>query len=394
MNKTPTEAAKTHARHRRYGIAAGVGICALVVVGFLGFERYERVSYARTNAALADVKSATSTAPAVAPLPAIPALPPLDTVLYDKLILQVANLPVPKVVKTATTATSTPTSTPVTAPAVKPSKWPVKAAYPLPGAVLPFHRIVAYYGNFYSTKMGVLGEYPTAQMLSMLQAEVVKWQAADPTIPVIPAIHYIAVTAQGSAGADGKYRARMPDSEIMKAITLGRSINGLTFLDIQPGLSTPELETPYFDKYMAMPDVHLGIDPEFSMTGKGSKKPGTVIGTMDASDINWVTAHLAAIVDADHIPPKILVIHRFTQGMVTNYQNIILRPEVQIVMDMDGWGHQSNKLNAYHDYIQQEPVQFTGFKLFYKNDVKSGSTMLTPAQLLALSPQPLYIQFQ
>ena len=30
--------------------------------------------------------------------------------------------------------------------------------YPNPGALLPFHRIVAYYGNFYSTHMGVLGE--------------------------------------------------------------------------------------------------------------------------------------------------------------------------------------------------------------------------------------------
>lgn len=368
-----------------YGVATCVGICAVAFVAFVGIERYGRIVYVRTETgtALADVKGTATTTPAA---PAIPQLPPLDTALYDKLMKQVANEPLPKT-STATTATSTPVV------AVKAPKWPVKAAYPLPGAVLPFHRIVAYYGNFYSTKMGVLGQYPTAEMLSMLNAEVVKWQAADPSIPVIPAIHYIAVTAQGSGGVDGKYRARMPDSEIMKAITLARSIKGLAFLDIQPGLSTPEIETPYFDKYMAMPDVELGIDPEFSMSTKG-KKPGTVIGTMDASDINWVTAHLAAIVDADHIPPKILVIHRFTEGMVTNYRNIILRPEVQIVMDMDGWGHQSNKLTAYQDYISDEPMQFTGFKLFYKNDLLGGSVMLTPAQLLKLTPQPLYIQFQ
>lgn len=373
-------------KHRLYGIAAGVGVFALASGSFLGFEHYERVTYTRTSTALADVKGTAVQAPIV---PAAPELPPLDTALYDKLLARITNLPVPTpTVATATGATVTPAKVPL------PSKWPVKTAYPLPGAVLPFHRIVAYYGNFYSKQMGVLGEYPTAQMLSMLNAEVAKWQAADPTVPVIPAIHYIAVTAQGSAGADGKYRARMPESEIMKAITLGRSIKGLTFLDIQPGLSTPEAEISYFDKYMAMPDVHLGIDPEFSMTGKGSKKPGTVIGTMSASDINFVTAHLAKIVDDNHLPPKILIIHRFTEGMVTDYKNIVTRPEVQVIMDMDGWGHQSNKLTAYHDYIQQEPVQFTGFKLFYKNDVKGGSSILTPAQLLKLSPQPLYIQFQ
>jgi hypothetical protein len=261
-------------------------------------------------------------------------------------------------------------------------------------AVLPLHRIVAYYGNFYSTRMGVLGEYPVSEMLSRLDVEVKKWQAADPTIPVIPGIHYIAVTAQGSAGFDGKYRARMPDTEIQKAIDLARKIHGLAFLDIQPGLSTAQAETPLLDKYMAMPDVHLGIDPEFSMTRKGGKKPGTVIGTMDASDINAVTAHLAKIVDENHIPPKILIIHRFTQGMVTNYKNILIRPQVQIVMDMDGWGHQTNKIAAYHDYIQIEPVQYTGFKLFYKNDVKGGSAMLSDAQVLKLIPAPLYIQYQ
>ncbi len=30
-------------------------------------------------------------------------------------------------------------------------RWPIKGApYPLPGAILPFNRIVAYYGNLYS----------------------------------------------------------------------------------------------------------------------------------------------------------------------------------------------------------------------------------------------------
>src|SRR4051794_30068400 len=35
--------------------------------------------------------------------------------------------------------------------------WPTKAPYPVPGAVLPYKRIIAYYGNLYSTGMGILG---------------------------------------------------------------------------------------------------------------------------------------------------------------------------------------------------------------------------------------------
>ena len=38
--------------------------------------------------------------------------------------------------------------------------WPVGEAYPGMGALLPFSRIIAFYGNLYSTRMGVLGALP------------------------------------------------------------------------------------------------------------------------------------------------------------------------------------------------------------------------------------------
>jgi hypothetical protein len=64
-------------------------------------------------------------------------------------------------------------------------------------------------------------------------------------------------------------------------------------------------------------------------------------------------------------------------------------------MDMDGWGPGDRKIGTYNSYIKTEPVQFTGFKLFYKNDIKrAGSVLLTPAEILKLSPQPSFIQFQ
>ncbi|HEV3250529.1 MAG TPA: hypothetical protein VGZ71_06235, partial [Puia sp.] len=89
-------------------------------------------------------------------------------------------------------------------------RWPVKTHYPLAGAILPFNRIVAYYGNMYSKRMGILGEYPPAEMMQKLGVEIKKWEAADSTMPVQAALHYIAVTAQGSPGKNGKYSLRMP----------------------------------------------------------------------------------------------------------------------------------------------------------------------------------------
>jgi len=62
---------------------------------------------------------------------------------------------------------------------------------------------------------------------------------------------------------------------------------------------------------------------------------------------------------------------------------------------MDGWGVQSKKKTTYREFISKEPVQFTGFKLFYKNDFREpNSRMLTPAEVLQLKPQPIYIQYQ
>lgn len=273
-------------------------------------------------------------------------------------------------------------------------RWPVKHDFPRAGAVLPFNRVVSYYGNLYSRQMGALGEFPKAEMLRRLQAEVKKWTAADSLVPAVPALHYIAITAQNAPGKAGTYRLRMPHSQIDTVLNWAKEINALVFIDIQVGLSTLQQEVPEFEKYLSMPNVHFGIDPEFSM--KGGQRPGAVIGTFDAADINYVTGYLAGLVQKHNLPPKMLVVHRFTQGMVTNYKNIKLRPEVQVVMDMDGWGFSAKKVNTYKQFIYREPVQFTGFKIFYKNDTqRSGAAReMQPAEVLKLVPKPVYIQYQ
>lgn len=274
------------------------------------------------------------------------------------------------------------------------AKWPVKTDYSLPGAILPFKRIVAYYGNFYSSGMGILGELPPDEMLKKLREEVKKWEQADSQMPVLPAIHYIAVTAQHSPGQNRKYRLRMPFSEIDKAIELARRINGIVFLDVQVGHSTLQEELPPLEPYLRMAGVHLGIDPEYSM--KGGEVPCSVIGTFDAADINYASGYLAQLVRKYNIPPKILVVHRFIKEMVTHYKQIVTRPEVQIVMNMDGFGFPGKKKDSYITAIANEPVQFTGFKLFYKNDVRTPGwkTLMTPEEILNLYPSPVYIQYQ
>ena len=248
--------------------------------------------------------------------------------------------------------------------------------------------------------MGILGEFPRKEMLQKLDREAERWQKADPSKPIIKALHLVAISAQGTPQKDGKYRLRMSDKTIRKVISWGAQHGAIVFLDIQVGLADLKGELAFLEKYLKLPYVHLGIDPEFSM--KTGARPGTKIGTYDAADINDAVQFLSRVVKENNIPPKVLVVHRFTQRMVTNYKNIKLDPRVAVVIDMDGWGPPSLKIDSYRDYIVKEPVQYTGFKLFYYNDLKKVDHrsnhkvphVMEPAEVLALEPKPLYIQYQ
>jgi len=271
--------------------------------------------------------------------------------------------------------------------------WPVKSPQPPPGSILPAKRIVAYYGNPLSKRMGALGEFPKDEMLRRLKGEVAKWQAADPTVPVQPALHLIAVVAQGDPGKAGKYRMVMPDETVNQVYAWAKEAGAILFIDIQTGHDDIRNLLPRFEWLLKNPDVHLGIDPEFNLIASG-KKPGTRIGTYDAADINYVSGYLKDLVKKYNLPPKVFVVHRFTRNGVTNAKNIVLRPEVQLVMHMDGWGAPWLKRDSYKDYVVAEPVQYTGFKLFYHNDTKKGDPLMTPQDLLKLQPKPVYIQYQ
>jgi hypothetical protein len=268
------------------------------------------------------------------------------------------------------------------------ARWPVKGPAPAPGALLPEHLIIAYYGNPKSTRMGILGQLPPNEMLPKLERTAREWAQAEPGRKVVPALHLIATVAQGKPGGGGKYRLRHSDQHIEQVLGWAEERGWLVFLDVQIGHSTVADELPHLVKYLERPYVHLALDPEFAMKLGGV--PGQRIGTLDATDINVAVQLLADIVEKKKVPPKVLVVHRFTQRMLTNHDQIKLDPRVQVVVDMDGFGAPWLKEDAYKFFIAPEPVQFTGFKLFYKND----KPMMSPERVLELWPSPVYIQYQ
>jgi hypothetical protein len=230
-------------------------------------------------------------------------------------------------------------------------------------------------------------------MLARLDREVNAWEKADPATPVQPALQLIAVMAAGHPGDDGKYRIRMPDAVIRQVIGWAERRDAIVILDIQPGRSTVQDELKPLLSWLRSPDIHLALDPEWAMDD--DQVPGKVVGSLDAADINHAVRTLSDLVTKNGLPPKVLVVHRFTQGMVTNVNDIVTDdPNVQVVLDMDGWGPRATKLNSYNAWVASTKIPYMGFKLFYRNDTKGGSKMMTPAQLLSLARVPMYIQYQ
>ena len=270
--------------------------------------------------------------------------------------------------------------------------WPTLPT-PRPDAILPARRIIAFYGTPRSTRMGILGELPPAQMMARLEQVAAEWTAADPGTPAAPALHLIATVAHAAPGVDGRYRIRHGPDVIEQVIGWAATRGWLVFLDIQVGQSTVESELPRLLPYLARPNVHLALDPEFAM--KDGRLPGRYIGTLDAAEVNHAIGALERLVDSLALPPKVVVVHRFTRDMLTNSRAIRVDPQgrVQVVIDMDGFGTPGGKLGIWRQIILRWPVQYTGLKLFTKS--RNDTPMMGPAEVLQrFWPAPVYIQYQ
>lgn len=263
-----------------------------------------------------------------------------------------------------------------------------KAAQSEPGALLPQYRILAYYGHPNATTMGILGEYSKDELFKKLTEQKGAYEAADPARPVKMAFELIASVAQQEPADNGTYLLHTDDKTIQQYADFARDHDMILILDLQIGRSTIKDEIASVSQFLKLPYVHLGLDPEFAV---GSDQiPNEVIGGIDAKDVKAAQNELAAIASKNKIPPKILVVHRFTENMVTNSSQIEAVAGVQTVIDFDGFGDPDSKIGLYEHIMSLGGAQFAGFKLFYKKD----DPLLTPAKVVALNPAPDFVVYQ
>jgi hypothetical protein len=259
----------------------------------------------------------------------------------------------------------------------------------LPGGgrrLFPDRRVVAFYGNPRDDELGALGIGTPAQAGRRLvkQAKPYDLKAR----PVLPAMELITTVATAAPGPSGEYRDHMSFATIRKYLKAARQVHALLVLDIQPGRGQfgPEIER--LAPFLREPDVGLALDPEWHV-GPG-ELPGKVIGSMDADVVNAAATYMAKMVRERALPEKLLIVHRFTDNMIARADRLKPVRGVQTVINVDGFGANSVKVAKYHSFVKSTPTMRRGFKLFYKEDVKT----MSPKSVMALSPRPDVVVYE
>jgi len=262
--------------------------------------------------------------------------------------------------------------------------------------ILPRHRIVAYYGAPQDPELGVLGTAPLDVNARRLETRAREF--SRPGRPALPAFELIATLAQSAPGDDGLHRLRQTDAVIARHLRAARAAKGLLVLDIQPGQADFVEEVKALERWLVEPDVSLALDPEWSVPD--GVQPGSVIGSTDAATVNEVADYLARIVRARNLPQKVLIVHQFTEDMVTDRELTRGRPGVALISNMDGFGTHELKQGVYDRLSISQPrtrvvrrrsgQPYNGFKLFFRED----TGLMSPADVLALDPAPDVIVYE
>ena len=252
--------------------------------------------------------------------------------------------------------------------------------------ILPRYRVVGFYGAPQDDELGELGIGTPDQAAKRLEKQARPY--ARGKREVLPAMELIAVVAAGSAGDDGMYRTRQRPGVIRRYLEAARRHEALLLLDVQPGRSDFMSEVRALEPFLREPDVSLALDPEWHVGP--TEVPGQVIGSVDAAEVNEVSAYLAAITREHELPQKLLVIHQFTEDMVQGKEQLQQQPGIALVLNVDGFGTAANKIAKYDLFARQPPRTHRGFKLFYRED----EGLMSPRDVLKLRPQPELIVYE
>jgi hypothetical protein len=290
----------------------------------------------------------------------------------------------------APSSAAVPSSASASASSAATPSAPPKIELPRGGReIFPTYRIVGFCGTPGAPALGKLAGNLTAKA-KLVQSYADKYAKNRKVLPVF---ELIAVVVQGAPGADGKSRRRVPDSVVDDYLRAARAAKALLLLNIQPGHSDFVTETKHFEKYLKQPDVGVALDPEWAM--KGKQKPGAAFGQTTGAVINEVADYLSSLVTAGDLPEKALVFHQVNGHVVKDETVLVAHPGVAIIKSVDGLGPKGAKIKTYNYLVKTMSASVhAGFKLFFDEDTASGGKLMSPDEVLKLTPEPEYVMYE
>jgi hypothetical protein len=259
-----------------------------------------------------------------------------------------------------------------------------------PASVFESAQVLSLYGYPGIPTMGILGALTPEAAADEAFRRAAEFDALNGSRSVVAAFEPIVVVAQASPGASGEYIGRMDDAALQAYIDVARARDMLVILDLQIGWADPVVEVARLERLLALPFVHLALDPEYMTKPKG-EAPGQAIGTITAEQVNAAQEQLDVIVRRNHLPPKILVVHQFRDDMVqVPTGHFAAYASVDVVIDMDGFGPTAGKLSKYETFARSSYAERAGLKLFLAWD----SPLLSPGAVLALQDPPDLVIYQ
>ena len=247
--------------------------------------------------------------------------------------------------------------------------------------ILPGSAVVAFYGAPQDRELGVLGIGSPRRAASGSSARRDRMRAGAARCCRRSELIAAIVTSEAGDGGDHSMRQ---DPRRSGATCGQRAHDMLMLLDIQPGYAPFLQEAQALEDFLKEPDVSLALDPEWSMDPP--QLSGQEIGSTDAATVNEVSRYLSGIVRRYDLPQKLLVVHRFTGDMIQAEHDLERHPGVALVVNVDGFGDQPNKISKYREFTKDLRRRFNGFKLFYEEDVNLMKPDPGPLRLPAAGP--------
>ncbi len=288
----------------------------------------------------------------------------------------------------------------------------------LPGGgfeLFPEHikrRFVAFYGHPRSQTLGAMGQVTPQQALDLMtnggqltgysptrclpspcrgtvQPGLLEGYSADGA-HAVPTFNYIASVAHPQC------RSSLTSVEtFQEGIDFTAANGGYVMLDLQPGSTRFIEQAQFYEELLRNPHVGLALDPEWRCGWPGQTEFDR-IGTATAAEINEVIGWLADLVNEEGLPQKLLLIQQFRLDMIQDRDQLLDRPEIQVVIQMDGegQGNLSLKDRTWGGVTggTEEAHWKWGWKNFFVRDHPNGP--YSPAETIGREPVPVYISYQ